>query len=102
MKKRAKTLTKADIHLDLYKKIGYSKNLSAELVNSVFDTIKKKLCSNHNIKISGFGQFLLKDKKARKGRNPQTGKRITIKERRVLVFRSSPVLKQKLNSQKKR
>ena len=97
MKKKPKTLTKADIHIDLYKKIGYSKRLSTELVNSIFDTFKKKLCSNHDIRLSGFGNFLLKDKKARKGRNPQTGKKITIKERRVLVFHSSPILKTKVN-----
>ena len=97
-----KTLTKADMYEDLYKKIGYSKTLSADLVNAVFDTIKKKLCSNQDVRLSGFGNFLLKDKKARKGRNPQTGNKITIKERRVLVFHPSPVLKRKINTRRKK
>ena len=91
------TLTKADIALNLYKKIGYSRSLSVELVNSVFEIIKDRLCSNHCVQISGFGYFILKDKKARKGRNPQTGKTITIKGRRVLLFHPSPVLKKKVN-----
>ena len=102
MKTRAKTLTKADICIDLYKKIGYSKRLSADLINSVFDTIKKRLCTNHNVRLSGFGNFLLKDKKSRRGRNPQTGKNITIKERRVLVFQPSPILRKKINGRNKR
>ena len=95
--KKRKTLTKGDIYLDLYAQMGYSKQGAAELINSVFDIIKNKLCSNHNVRLSGFGNFLLKDKKARRGRNPQTGRAITIKERRVMVFCSSPVLKKKVN-----
>ncbi len=96
-KSKIKTLTKADIHLYLYGKIGYSRQKSAELVNSVFDIIRDKLCSNHNVKLSGFGNFLLRDKKARMGRDPKTGKGLMIKERRVLVFHSSPLLREKVN-----
>ncbi len=96
--KKVKTLTKADIYLDLYNKIGYSRQRSAELVNSVFDIIREKLCSNHNVKLSGFGNFLLRDKKARIGRDPKTGREIVIQERRVLVFHSSPLLRKKMNS----
>ena len=96
-KKKVKTLTKADIYLDLYNKIGYSKQKSAMLVNYMFETMRKKLCTNHDVKISGFGSFLLKDKKARLGRDPKTGKEITIPERRVLVFHPSPMLRKKVN-----
>ena len=97
-KNKIKTLTKADIYLDLYSKIGYSRQRSAELVNSVFDIIKNKLCSNHNVKLSGFGNFLLRDKKARIGRDPKTGREIVIQERRVLVFHPSPLLRKKVNN----
>lgn len=96
--KKTKTLTKADIYLDLYNKIGYSRQRSAEYVNSVFDIIRDKLCANHNVKLSGFGNFLLRDKKARIGRDPKTGREIVIQERRVLVFHPSPLLRKKVNS----
>ena len=96
-RKKVKTLTKADIYLDLYGKIGYSRQRSADLVNSVFDIIRDKLCANHNVKLSGFGNFLLRDKKARMGRDPKTGRGLMIQERRVLVFHSSPLLREKVN-----
>ncbi len=96
-RKKAKTLTKADIYSHLYNKIGYSRQKSADLVNSVFDIIKAKLRSRHNVKLSGFGNFLLRDKKARIGRDPKTGKELMIKERRVLVFHPSPRLREKVN-----
>lgn len=94
---KVKTLTKADIYLDLYNKIGYSRQRSAELVNSVFDIIRDKLCSNQNVKLSGFGNFLLRDKKSRIGRDPKTGREIVIQDRRVLVFHPSPLLRKKVN-----
>ena len=97
-KKKVKTLTKADIYLDLYSKIGYSRQRSADLVNSVFDIIRERLCSNHNVKLSGFGNFLLRDKKARMGRDPKTGRGLMIQERRVLVFHASPLLRKKVNN----
>ncbi len=95
--KKIKTLTKGDMYLGLYTQMGYSRQGAAELINSVFGIIKQKLCSNHNVRLSGFGNFLLKDKKPRRGRNPQTGRAITIKGRRVLTFCPSPVLKKKVN-----
>ena len=95
--RKVKTLTKADIYVNLYNKIGYSRKRSADLVNSVFDTIRDKLCSNYDVKLSGFGNFLLHDKKARVGRDPKTGKQIMISERRVLVFRSSPLFRKIVN-----
>ncbi|MDE0518172.1 MAG: integration host factor subunit alpha [Oligoflexia bacterium] len=98
-RKKIKTLTKADIYLDLYDKIGYSRQRSADLVNSVFNIIREKLCSHYNVKLSGFGNFLLRDKKARMGRDPKTGRGLMIKGRRVLVFHPSPILRKKVNDQ---
>ncbi len=97
MSTKVKTLTKADIHSDLYNKIGYSRQRAAELANSVFDIIQEKLCSEHNVRLSGFGNFLLKDKKSRRGRDPKTGNELIIKGRRVIVFHPSPVLRKKVN-----
>ena len=90
------TFTKNDIISAVYNEIGYSKKYSAELVEFCFDMIKKKLSSNHNVQISGFGHFLLKDKKQRWGRNPTTGQRVSIPSRRVVTFRSSASLIKKV------
>lgn len=90
-------MTKADIIESVYKKVGFSKKESAEIVEMVFDTIKETLERGEKIKISGFGNFIVRDKKARVGRNPQTGKEIEISARRVLTFRASQVLKNVLN-----
>jgi len=90
-------MTKADIIESVYKKVGFSKKESAEIVEMVFDTIKETLERAEKIKISGFGNFIVRDKKARVGRNPQTGKEIEISARRVLTFRASQVLKNVLN-----
>jgi integration host factor subunit alpha len=90
-------MTKADIIESVYKKVGFSKKESAEIVEMVFDTIKETLERGEKIKISGFGNFVVRDKKSRVGRNPQTGKEIEISARRVLTFRPSQVLKNVLN-----
>ena len=97
---KSKTLTKADIYTDLYNKIGYSQKYSADLVNSVFDVISDKLCNNHHVRLSGFGNFLLRDKQPRIGRDPKTGHQITIKARKVVVFHSSPILKEKVKKRR--
>ena len=90
-------MTKADIIESIYKKVGFSKKESAEIVEMVFDTVKETLERGEKIKISGFGNFIVRDKKSRVGRNPQTGKEIEISARRVLTFRASQVLKNVLN-----
>ena len=90
-----KILTKADIVQAVYNKIGYSKKFSAELVNGFFHSIKNHLIKGQGIKIHGFGKFTLKDKKPRKGRNPQTGETLTISARRVLLFHASTSLKKR-------
>ena len=90
-------MTKADIIEGVYEKVGFSKKESAEIVELVFDTVKETLERGDKIKISGFGNFQVRHKKARVGRNPQTGKEIEISARRVLTFRPSQVLKASLN-----
>lgn len=91
-------MTKADIIEGVYEKVGFSKKESAEIVELVFDTVKETLERGDKIKISGFGNFQVRHKKARVGRNPQTGKEIEISARRVLTFRPSQVLKAALNT----
>lgn len=91
-------MTKADIIEAIYQKIGYSKKDAADLVEMIFDTIKDTLAKGDKIKISGFGNFVVRDKKPRTGRNPQTGEAIQISARRVLTFKPSQVLRADVNS----
>jgi integration host factor subunit alpha len=91
-------MTKAEIVQALYSKVGgFSRKESAELVDLVFEMIKETLGRGEKIKVSGFGNFVLRDKRQRPGRNPQTGQPIKITERRVLTFKASQILKQALN-----
>lgn len=90
-------MTKADIIEQIYEKVGFSKKESAEIVELVFDTMKQTLERGEKIKISGFGNFVVRAKRPRVGRNPQTGEEIEITARRVLTFRPSQVLKTALN-----
>jgi len=92
-------MTKADIADVVYEKVGgFSKKEAIDIVETVFETVKKTLEKGEKIKISGFGNFVVRDKKARPGRNPQTGKEITISARRVLTFKASLLLTKALNS----
>ncbi|HMU41001.1 MAG TPA: integration host factor subunit alpha [Pseudomonadota bacterium] len=92
-------MTKADIVEKVYEKIGgFSKKDASQIVESVFDIIKDTLARGEKIKLSGFGNLVVRDKNARIGRNPQTGDEITISARRVLTFKPSQVLKNALNS----
>ena len=93
------TVTKADIVEKVYQKIGFSKKEASELVEMVFSSLKTVLSQGDKVKISGFGNFMVREKKARVGRNPQTGDQITISARRVLTFRPSQVLKAILNGE---
>ena len=91
-------MTKADIVEKVCDQVGgFSKKEAADLVDQVFDTMKVVLETGEKIKISGFGNFVVRDKKPRPGRNPQTGQEITIEARRVLTFKPSNVLKTALN-----
>jgi integration host factor subunit alpha len=90
-------MTKAEIVEQIYEQVGFSKKESAELVEKVFETIKETLARGEKVKISGFGNFVVRAKNSRKGRNPQTGEEILLEARRVLTFKPSLVLKNILN-----
>jgi integration host factor subunit alpha len=94
-------MTKADIVQAVYARVGgFSKKESADLVDLVFETMKETLGRGEKIKISGFGNFVLRDKRQRQGRNPQTGDPIVNSERRVLNFKASQLLKISLNEER--
>lgn len=88
------SLTKADIVERVYKEAGFSKKEAADLVDLVFKVIKDTLARGEKVKISGFGNFSIRDKSTRIGRNPQTGEAMEISARRVLTFKPSQVLKE--------
>jgi integration host factor subunit alpha len=90
-------MTKADIVYRVAEKTGFTKKESIVVVESVFETMKSTLESGENLKLAGFGSFVLKQKNDRKGRNPQTGEEIAIAARRILTFKPSQVLKQAMN-----
>ena len=90
-------MTKVDIIENIYEKVGFSKKEVAKLVESVFDIMKENLQQETKIKISGFGNFVVRKKRSRRGRNPQTGQDIEISPRRILTFKPSQVLKASLN-----
>ncbi len=87
------SMTKADIVERVYKEAGFSKKEAAELVDLVFTVIKDTLSKGEKVKISGFGNFSIRDKSTRVGRNPQTGDAMNISARRVLTFKPSQILK---------
>lgn len=93
-------MTKADIIAHVYEKLGFSKRESSNTVEHFFDIVKGCLTGGENVKISGLGNFTVRRKKARKGRNPQTGDEIEISPRTVLSFRLSQVLKDELNDRR--
>ena len=90
-------MTKADIFEKVSAKTGLSKKNSAELVEAVFSLIKSTLETGEKLKIAGFGNFEVKQKADRRGRNPQTGETITIEARSILTFKPSAVLKAAIN-----
>ena len=91
-------LTKFDIVKSLNDEIGLNKREAKELVDSFFDNIKKLLSQGHEVKLSGFGNFQLKDKSSRPGRNPRTGDDVEITARRVVTFKSGQKLKESLKT----
>ena len=91
-------MTKQEIVSMVYEKLGFSKRESSDIVEQFFKIIKNNLAQGKNVKISGLGNFVVKEKRARKGRNPQTGEEIQIAPRRVLNFRLSQVLKDEINN----
>lgn len=91
------TLTKAELIESIYEKIGFSKQEASDIVELVFDLLKSTLEKSEKVKISGFGNFVVREKRPRIGRNPQTGQEIEISARKVLTFKPSQVLKMALN-----
>ena len=90
------TLTRADLAETLNRKLGFSRSESLDLIEQVLDTMTQALERGENIKISGFGSFVLRDKRERIGRNPKTGIEVPITPRRVLTFRASQLLKDRI------
>lgn len=88
------SITKADIVEKVYKDAGVSKKEAQDLVDLVFNVIKDTLSKGEKVKISGFGNFSIRDKATRVGRNPQTGESMNISARRVLTFKPSQILKE--------
>src|SRR5262250_1672700 len=91
------TMTKADIVERIYDRVGFSKKEATEVVESIFEVVKRRLEQGEKVKVSGFGNFVVNEKRPRKGRNPQTGEEIVITGRRVLTFKASQVLKKTMN-----
>ncbi len=92
-------MTKADLVERVYLKTGFSKKESAQIVETVFDLMKSTLENGEKIKLAGFGNFVVKNKATRKGRNPQTGEEIQISSRKILTFKPSQVLKSVINGE---
>lgn len=87
------SLTKADLAERLYEELGFNKREAKELVEMFFNEIRNSLEDNESVKLSGFGNFELREKKERPGRNPKTGEEIPITARRVVTFRPGQKLK---------
>jgi integration host factor subunit alpha len=92
-------MTKADIVEIVFQKVGFSKKDVANVIEEIFECVKGALEAGDKVKISGFGNFNIRHKRARRGRNPQTGSEITIDERKVMTFKASQLLKKSINSQ---
>jgi integration host factor subunit alpha len=93
----ARTITRADLAEAVYQQVGLSRNESADLVEAVLEEISNTLIKGDHVKISSFGSFSIRQKGQRVGRNPKTGVEVPILPRRVLVFRASHVLKDRIN-----
>ena len=93
----AETVTRAQLSEAVYQEVGLSRNESAQLVESVLNEMADALARGETVKISSFGSFFVRQKGERMGRNPKTGEEVPIHPRRVLVFRASHVLKNRIN-----
>jgi len=90
-------VTKADLALTLFEEVGLNKREATECVEAFFDCIKESLIDGSNVKLSSFGNFVLRDKSPRPGRNPRTGEVIPIEARRVVTYRPSQKLKKMID-----
>jgi integration host factor subunit alpha len=94
----SRTLTRADLAEAVYKEVGLSRNESSDLVEVVLKELSEALIRGESVKISSFGSFSIREKGQRIGRNPKTGVEVPILPRKVLVFRASHVLKDRINT----
>ncbi len=94
----SKTLTRADLADAVNREVGLSRQESAQLVEAVLDMVAETLVDGEPVKLSSFGSFVLRDKNGRVGRNPKTGQEVPIEPRRVLVFKPSQVLKDRVDT----
>ncbi len=94
-----KTVTRADLADAIYEQVGLSRNESADLVESIIEEMSDALVKGDHVKISSFGSLSVRQKGERVGRNPKTGEEVPITPRKVLVFRASHVLKNKINDE---
>jgi integration host factor subunit alpha len=92
----AGTLTRADLAESLHREVGLSRADSAKLVEQILSHMCEALGKGENVKISGFGSFILRDKGERVGRNPKTGVEVPIAPRRVLTFRASQMMRDRI------
>ena len=92
------TLTRAELTEAVYEEVGLSRNESAELVEAVLGEMSNALIRGESVKISSFGSFTIRNKSERIGRNPKTGEEVPITSRRVIIFKPSHVLKNRINS----
>lgn len=92
----AGTLTRADLADALHREVGLSRSDSSRIVEQILDTMTDALAKGENVKISGFGTFVLRDKSERIGRNPKTGVEVPIAPRRVLTFRASQMMRDRI------
>ncbi len=92
------TMTRADLADAVHREIGLPRQESGQLVEAVLDMISDTLVAGDSVKLSSFGSFVLRDKNGRVGRNPKTGEEVPIDPRRVLVFKPSQVLKERIDS----
>ncbi|OQX07525.1 integration host factor subunit alpha [Thiothrix unzii] len=90
------TLTKADMVEHLFEELGLNKREAKDLVEMFFEEVRDALETGRNVKLSGFGNFMLRDKTQRPGRNPKTGEEIPVTARRVVTFRPGQKLKQRV------
>ena len=97
-----KTLTRADLAEAVVRKVGLPRNESQDLVELILSEISVTLAAGESVKLSSFGSFGIREKGERVGRNPKTGKEVPITPRRVLVFRPSNVMKERINVGAKR
>jgi len=92
-----KNITRKDLSNKIFKNLGFSKNLSSKIIDDFFETLISEITKSHKIKISSFGTFSVLHKKERIGRNPKTKIETTILSRKIIKFKASSLLKEKIN-----